>query len=165
MLSIYTTEDIVKTIFQDSDNKYEVWYDFITKLRPAMKVLLNENTDYEYNDYNPIYMFEKDYDIHVEPEFLDVVGENAYLSLVMSLTPKEIKDSHAIFLLDIEEAKAKEISEKYGVICHAFGLNPTINPIFQDSIEKNVEKKEIGRGWHELLLRDVRRTWASPKAR
>lgn len=85
MLSIYTTENIVTSIFQDSDNKYDAWYDFITKLRPTMNVLLNEDTDYEDNDYNPVYMFEKDYDINVEPEFLDEVGENAYLSLVMSL--------------------------------------------------------------------------------
>ena len=52
MLSIYTTENIVTSIFQDSDNRYDAWYDFITKLRPTMNVLLNEDTDYEENDYN-----------------------------------------------------------------------------------------------------------------
>lgn len=155
MLSIYTTENIVTSIFQDSDNRYDAWYDFITKLRPTMNVLLNEDTDYEDNDYNPVYMFEKDYDIDVEPEFLDEVGENAYLSLVMSLAPDVINDPHAIFLLDIDESQAKLISEKYGVICHSFKSSPSSNPIFQDGIEKNVEKKEKGRGWHELLPVDA----------
>lgn len=151
MLSIYTTEKIVTSIFQDSDDKYEAWYDFITKLRPTMNVLLNEDTDYEDNDYNPVYMFEKDYDINVEPEYLDEVGENAYLSLVMSLAPDTIKNPHAIFLLDIEESQAERISKKYGVICHSFNSSPATNPIFQEGIEKNVEKKEKGRGWHEIL--------------
>lgn len=155
MLSIYTTERIVTSIFQDCDNKYEAWYDLITKLRPTMNVLLNENTDYEENDYNPVYMFEKDYDINVEPEFLDDVGENAYLSLVISLEPDTIINPQAIFLLDIDEVKARKISEKYGVICHAFKSSPESNPIFQESIEKNVEKKEESRSWNELLLPDV----------
>lgn len=155
MLSIYTTENIVTSIFQDSDNKYDAWYDFITKLRPTMNVLLNEDTDYEYNDFNPVYMFLNTYDIDAELEFLDEVGENAYLSLVISLTPDVINDPHAIFLLDIDESQAKEISEKYGVICHSFKASPLSNPIFQDGIEKNVEKKEEKRGWHELLPVDA----------
>lgn len=151
MLAIYTTESIVTSIYQDNDNTYDVWYNLITKLRPTMNILLNENTDYEDNDYNPVYMFEKDFDINVEPEFFDEVGENSYLSMVQSLVPNSIKSSQAIFILDITEEKAKEISEKYGVICHSFKSNPVSNPIFQESIEKNVEKKEKGRGWHELL--------------
>lgn len=155
MLSVYTTEKIVTSIFKDSENKYDAWYDFITKLRPTMNVLLNEDTDYDDNDYNPVYMFQKDYDIEVEPEYLEEVGEQAFLTLVSTLTPDVINDSHAIFILDIDEDKAAEISQKYGVICHSFNTHPESNPIFQEGIEKNVEKKEKGRGWHELLVSDT----------
>ena len=69
MLSIYTTEDIISAIYKDGDDKYTAWYDLITKTRPILKVLLGENTDYDTDDYNPVYMLEKDHDINVEPEY------------------------------------------------------------------------------------------------
>lgn len=150
MISIYTTENIIESIYQDSDNKYNVWYSFITKLRPNLNILLNKDTDYDTNNYNPVYMFQKDYDIEVEPEYIDEVGEDSYISLVTSLSFEKIDDYCAIFLLDIDKTKAEEISEKYGVICHSIN-DPNINPIFQDGIEKNVERKECKRGWDELL--------------
>lgn len=44
MLAIYTTEDILTTIYQDQEHKYDGWYEFITKVRPSLNVLLKEGT-------------------------------------------------------------------------------------------------------------------------
>lgn len=151
MLSIYTTENIISAIFKDNENKYDAWYDFITKLRPNMKVLLDEGTDYEDNDYNPVYMFQKDYDIQVEPEFLEDVGGSSYIHQVERMELLSVSDPFAIFILDVDEDTAHKISEKYGVVCHALSAHPHSNPIFQEGIEKSIEKKEPRRGWHELL--------------
>lgn len=151
MLSIYTTENIISTIFRDNENKYDAWYDFITKLRPTMKVLLDEDTDYDDNEYNPVFMFEKDYDIQVEPEYTDEVGENSYLSRIEKMELNGVADPFAIFILDIDEDTANRISEKYGVVCHALSSKTTSNPIFQEGIEKTVERQETRKGWMELL--------------
>lgn len=151
MLSIYTTENIISTIFRDNENKYDAWYDFITKLRPTMKVLLDEDTDYDDNEYNPVFMFEKDYDIQVEPEYTDEVGENSYLSRIEKMELNGVADPFAIFILDVDEDTANRISENYGVVCHALSSKTTSNPIFQDGIEKTVERQETRKGWMELL--------------
>lgn len=151
MLSIYTTENIISAIFKDNENKYDAWYDFITKLRPNMKVLLDVDTDYEDNDYNPVYMFQKDYDIQVEPEFLEDVGDNSYIHQIERMEMQSVSDPFAIFILDVDEDTARKISEKYGVVCHALSVHPHSNPIFQEGIEKSIEKKEPRNGWHELL--------------
>ena len=151
MLSIYTTENIISTIFRDNENKYDAWYDFITKLRPTMKVLLDEDTDYDDNEYNPVFMFEKDYDIQVEPEYTDEVGENSYLSRIEKMELNGVADPFAIFILDVDEDTANCIAEKYGVVCHALSSKTTSNPIFQEGIEKTVERQETRKGWMELL--------------
>lgn len=152
MLALYTTEDIISTIFRDSENKYDAWYDFITKLRPTMKVLLNEDTDYEDDDYNPVYMFQKDYDIEVDPQFADEVGDNSDLAKIVSMQLNTISDPCAVIILDVDADTAKKISEKYGVICHPFSESPLSSPLFQEGIERTVVQRETKRGWHELLL-------------
>lgn len=151
MLSIYTTEHIISAIYRDSDNRYDAWYDLITTLRPTMKILLGADTDYDDNDYNPVYMLQKDFDITVEPEYLDEVGENSYLDQVERMELVSVSDPFAVFILDIEEDTAKKITEKYGVICHALSAHPHTNPIFQEGIEKSIDKKEPRRGWSELF--------------
>ena len=151
MLSIYTTENIISTIFKDNENKYDAWYDFITKLRPTLKVLLEADTDYDDNDYNPVYMFQKDYDINVEAEYTDVVGENSYISQIEKLQLSNVADPFAIFILDVDEETALKISEKYGVVCHALSKHSNSNPLFQEGIEKSVDKNESRKGWEELL--------------
>ncbi len=154
MLSVYTTENIISTIFKDSENKYDVWYNFFTKLRPTIKVLLDVNTDYDDNDYNPVFMLEKDYDIEVVPEYLEDVGECSYVSKIERMELLSVSDPFAIFILDIDENTAQKISEKYGVVCHALSVHPHLNPIFQEGIEKSIEKKEQRKGWSELLTRE-----------
>ena len=155
MLSIYTTEDIISAIYKDGDDKYTAWYDLITKTRPILKVLLGENTDYDTDDYNPVYMLEKDHDINVEPEYTEDVGENSYLASVVNMQQNSVADPCAVFILDVDKETAKQISDKYGIICHSFGESPITNPLFQESIEKDVDKAENNRGWHELILRDA----------
>lgn len=152
MLSINTTEEIITAIYQDGEDKYTAWYDLITKTRPILKVLLNENTDYDEDEYNPVYMLVKDYDIDVEPEYRDEVGENSYLASVVNMQQKAISDPCAVFILDVDKNTAQKISDKYGVICHSFNESPINNPLFQEGIEKDIEKMEKSRGWHELII-------------
>lgn len=154
MLSVYTTENIISAIFKDGENKYDAWYDFFTKLRPTMRVLLDENTDYDSNDYNPVFMFEKDYDIEVVPEYLEDVGKNSYISQIERMELNSVSDPFALFILDVDEETAQKISEKYGVVCHALSVHPHSNPIFQEGIEKSIDKKEPRKGWSELLTGD-----------
>lgn len=154
MLSIYTTENIISAIFKDDQNKYDAWYDFIIKLRPAMKILLNIDSDYDINDYNPVYMFQKDYDIDVEPEYLEEVGEGSYLNQIINMTLSSVSDPFAVFLLDIDDDYAEQISEKYGVICHSISTNPLCCPLFQEGIEKSIDKDERRNGWKELFCEE-----------
>lgn len=151
MLSVYTTENIISTIYKDNENKYDVWYDFITKIRPSMNVLLDEGSDYDDNDYNPVYIFEKDFDIDIKPEYIKSDSTETYISQVVSMRPNEISNPCAIFILNVDKKTADLISQKYGVICHSFDENPADCPIFQEGIEKSVDKNETGRGWFELF--------------
>lgn len=154
MVTIYTTEKIIATIFQDSDDKYQPWYDLIIKLKPRLKVLLSIGTDYGCNDYNPVYAFEKDYDIDVECEYLEGVRDNAYLSKVIKMELTSVSDPFAIFILDVSKEKAKQISEKYGVVCQTTALSPKSTPIFQESVEKNIDKNEMREGWKEIFTEE-----------
>ena len=152
MLALYTTEQIVSSIFTDNENKYDAWYDFITKLRPNMKILLAEDTDYDDNEFNPVYMFQKDYDIDVEPQYTEDVGENSDLAKIESMQLASISDPCAVIILDVDANTAKKISEKYGVICHSFSESPLLSPLFQEGIEKNIQNNEKNRGWNEIFL-------------
>lgn len=153
MMALYTTEQIVSSIFRDNEKRYDAWYDFITKLRPEMKILLDVDTDYEDNDYNPVYMFQKDYDIQVDPQFLEDVGDDSDLAKIASMQLSSIPDPCAIVILDVDTETANKISQKYGVICHSFSESPLTSPLFQEAIERNVENQESKRGWHELFLK------------
>lgn len=155
MLSIYTTEDIISSIYQDGEDQYTAWYDLITKTRPILKVLLNENTDYDTDDYNPVHQLVNNFDITIEPEYAKNFEENTYLDSVVNMQLNSVTDPCAIFILDVDKSTAKLISDKYGVICHSFNESPITNPLFQESIEKNVDKSENKRGWHELILRNT----------
>lgn len=155
MLSIYTTEDIISAIYKDGEDKYTAWYDLITKNRPNLKVLLDENTDYDTDDYNPVYMLKKDFDINVEPEYAEVVGESSYLASIANMQQKSVADPCAIFILNIDKETAKQISDKYGVICHSFNEPPIDCPLFQDGGEKCINKDEKCQGWQELIVENI----------
>ncbi len=151
MLAIYTTEDILTAIYQDQEHRYDGWYEFITKTRPSLNVLLKEGTDYDDNDYNPVFMFHKDFDIEVEPEYAEDIEGESYLSQVSALTIDDIAKPCSVFILDVDKATAKSVSDKYGVICHSLEDTPEESPLFMECIEKNIEKSEKNRGWHELV--------------
>lgn len=151
MLAIYTTEDILTAIYQDQEHKYDGWYEFITKVRPTLNVLMKEGTDYEDNDYNPVFMLENGYDIQVEPEYTDEVGENSYIAKIEKTELNCVTNPFAIFILDVDELTANKISDKYGVICHALSTSTNSNPIFQEGIEKSIDRQEPRNGWAELF--------------
>lgn len=155
MLALYTTEQIVSEVFTDEENKYKAWYDIITKLRPTMKILLAQDTDYDDNENNPVYQFQNNFDIDVDLQYSDDVGENSDLAKIRAMQLNSISDPCAIVILDVDVATAKKISEHYGIICHSFQELPEKSPIFQDGIEKNLNKGENKRGWHELIFPDV----------
>lgn len=151
-ITLYTTEEIITIIYQDQGHKYDVWYDFITKLRPSLNVLLKEGSDYDDNDYNPVFMLEKDFDITVNQEYPENVVESEFLSQLSCLALNHISDPSPVFILDVDEVTAKSVSEKYGVICHSLEESPLNSPLFMESLEKNVDKSEPNRGWHELVV-------------
>lgn len=155
MLSIYTTEKILSIIYKDNENKYDAWYDLLKKAHPKLNVLLNKETDFYENDYNPVYLLQKDNVFDIYLEHIDSEGCNSLIEKVISLSLEQIEDPFAFFLLEIDEELAKQIANKYEVICHSFEVNPKDSPIFQEGIEKNLNKDEKNRGWHELLFPDV----------
>lgn len=155
MLSLYTTENIISLILKDNENKYDAWYDLIKETRPKLKVLLAEDTDFDDNEFNPVNILQKDYDLIIDLEYFDCVGTSSYIERVKSLSVERIEDPFAFFLLDIDEKDAEKISKKYEVICHSFETIPNTSPIFQEGIEKNINKEEKNRGWHELIPPDV----------
>lgn len=147
MLSIYTTEDIINTIVQDDSDKYLAWFDFISKTKPTMIVSLNVESDYEVNDAHPLFCLEQNYDIEV---VLDN-EEDDVISKILSSENFELTNGNSIFILDVDEGTAQNISNKYGVICHSFCIPAKENQLFQEGIEKNVDKNEYNLGWQNVI--------------
>lgn len=150
MISLYTTERIISAIYHDDENQFTAWYDFIRIHRPSLRVLLDRGSDYHTNDLNPVYLLQKDYDIEVVPETDE--GGIPLIERVKNLELRYIDDPHALFILDIDEEWASVISRKYGILCHPLGMEAERNPLFQEGVEKSIDKNEPRRGWSELLL-------------
>lgn len=151
MLSFYTTERIISDIWRasDEDNKH-IWLNFIEKLRPTLNILLRDDSDYYYNDENPILIIAKN--------GLSVIldsnerGVNSYISQVISLRLDSIDDPNAVFLLDVSSEDAKKISSKYGIICHSFNDMPHHNPLFNEPLEISTkENVYLSDNWDKIF--------------
>lgn len=157
MLSLYTTERILSQIYLSADDtETSIWYSFITKdnLFSSLNVWFDENTDFETNEYNPTYQLAHSNAIPCN-KLNDRQGNDDSLCLSDVIRNLEIgRDPYAIFLLDISSNEAKDISTKYGVICHSFQESPKTNPLFIESRDISVVKDEPRKGWHEILSPD-----------
>lgn len=140
MFSLYTTEKIATAIYTDNEEKYQIWYDFISKLKPSIKILLNNDSDFYDNDYNPAYLLGHSCDVEMSP--LD------------SIQPEYIDDPYAILLIEANHNDAKNISSKYGCCCYSFNDIPVDSLLFQESIEINVDKEDVKTDWGCLLFSD-----------
>lgn len=150
MLSIYTTEKILSTIFHDGEDKYVAWYSLIKKIRPKLNVLFNKDSTYQTDNSNPVFVLENIFDLNVVPEFEECEEENL-LAKVASMNPDVNLDPCTVIIMDIDKKTAHQISKKYGVICHTLEENPETIPLFQEAIERSVDKGEKKRGWNELI--------------
>jgi hypothetical protein len=150
MLSIYTTEEIIASIYSDDDERHTPWFDFIARLRPDLNVLLLPDSDYDDNDYNPLYMLQRDYDLNVKPEH-PTKPIDEYISQIVNLKPVAINDPGAIYILDISPDEAERISNTYGIICHPFATPAKDCQLFQEGIELSVAAGEPNRSWQQLL--------------
>lgn len=146
MLSLYTTEKIISAIVSNSEGRYDIWLDFIKKLRVSLKVLLDDDSDYDFNDSNPINL------LGLEGEVIDFI-EKTDLNQIIELKSDVIRDSQVIFLLDIAKDTATNISKKYGVICCSLKDSSSDNPLFRESLELNLECDEKN-NWNKLLSQD-----------
>lgn len=153
MLALYTTECIISSIFESFENSREgVWYNFIKKTKPSLNILLNVDSDYEYNDYNPIFILSNDYDLEVAIE--EIHKDDSYISRVIEMRLDVIDNPNAVFVLDITPELAKQISTKYGVICHSIHDNPFESPLFQEAFEVDAVKKKKSENWADILSKD-----------
>lgn len=138
MFSLYTTEKIVTAIYTDNEDKYQIWYDFISVLKPTIKILLDNNSDFYENEYNPAYLLVHTCDVEMSP--------------LETITPECIDDPHSILLIDAKKEDAKSISSKYGCCCYSFNDIPANSFLFQESIEINVDKEDVKTNWGSLLF-------------
>ena len=138
MFSLYTTEKIVTAIYTDTEDKYQIWYDFISVLKPTIKILLDNNSDFYENEYNPAYLLVHTCDVEMSP--------------LETITPECIDDPHSILLIDAKSEDAKSISSKYGCCCYSFNDIPANSFLFQESIEINVDKEDAKTNWGSLLF-------------
>lgn len=153
MLALYTTECIISSIFESFENSREdVWYNFIKKTKPSLNILLNIDSDYECNDYNPIFILSNDFDLEVAIE--EINKDDSYISRVIEMRLDAIDDPNAVFVLDITPELAKQISTKYGVICQSIHDNPFESPLFQEAFEVDAVKKKKGESWADILSKD-----------
>lgn len=151
MATLYTTEEILSSIYYDEDNKYTVWYDFIMKLSPNLKVVVNSRSDYEDNNNNPIFLIQHDLGRLPDIDCFDETDGNIILKHIVDMHKSELSGSNAIIILNISEEEARRITDTYGIICHSFFANPVANPLFKEAIEKNVEENEQPIGWRALF--------------
>ncbi|MDE6480484.1 MAG: hypothetical protein K2L45_09455 [Muribaculaceae bacterium] len=154
MTTLYTTEEILSSIYLDSENKGQVWCDLIRKLKPALRIITKNDSDYAENEESLIFSFAKDFDILPDPEYVDESDGSAILKHIIDMHKSVLSDNNSIILLDIPTEEAQNISDTYGIICHPFAIVPIVNPLFQEGIEKNVDKDEQPIGWKELFCAD-----------
>ena len=155
MLALYTTECILSSIYVSNDNSGEkVWNNFIQKAKPSLNILLDMGSDFEYNNDNPILLLSKDYDLDVDVQENGKDNDESYIAKVIGMRLDTIDDPNAIFVLDIKSELAREISIKYGVICHSIYDDPYGCPLFQESFEINAVKKKINESWVDILSKD-----------
>ncbi|MDE6522285.1 MAG: hypothetical protein K2L17_05660 [Muribaculaceae bacterium] len=155
MLALYTTECIISSIFESFENSREdVWYNFIKKTKPSLNIVLNVDSDYEYNDDNPIAILRNAYDLEIYIEGTNKDKDTSYIYRVIEMRLDVIDDPSAVFVLDITPELAKQISAKYGVICHSINDNPFESPLFQEAFEVDAVRKKKSENWTDILSKD-----------
>lgn len=155
MLVLYTTECIISSIYVFHENsREEVWNNFIQKARPSLNILLDVDSDFKYNDDNPISVLMNSYDLEVYTEEINNGADDSYISRVVEMRLDVIDDPNAVFVLDIKPELAKQISTKYGVICHSIHDNPFESPLFQEAFEVDAVKKKKRENWAHILSKD-----------
>lgn len=153
MLTLYSTEKIISTIYYNPGDKYTHWLDFIKRLRPDLYILLDPDSTYDTDDTdvcNPLFELKHANDLRTITDKSDVQLK-AYINHVIDCDVTEIENPQTVFLLDIDSNTAAEISSKYGVICHAFGDPIDECPLLQDTITRSMDSNESKVGWSELL--------------
>ena len=155
---IYTTEDILEWIFScnaENDRDLNIWFDFIKKVRPYVKLLLRDNSDFG-TEKNKLLPIQKNYDLSINSITKDERDALLQLISLSSHIEKEL-DSRAILIFDITPEQAKYISEKYGIICHSFSESPRNCPLFLENRDVWCEQNEYYDGWDRLMRSEVLR--------
>lgn len=145
-MEIITTERIVRQLSLNQDHKYEVWIELIEKCKPTLRIFLNENSDFYSNDENVAWNFIQAKDL--EPKIIKDCK-----SILSYFSSEQVFDESGIIvgLLDIDSFEAKRIFDQYGIICHTLDQSVAGNLLFDEGIEKSVDKNEPDRGWEEIL--------------
>ena len=154
MTTLYTTEEILSSIYLDNEENGRVWRELIRKLKPILRIIVRNESDYVENESSLIFSFAKDYDIQPESECVEEGDGNAILKHIVDTHKSELSDTNSIILLDISTEEAKSITNTYGIICHPFAVASIENPLFQEGIEKSVDKDEQHIGWQGLFCDD-----------
>lgn len=154
MISIYSTQEIISSIYHNDERRYSAWLELIIKLRPNLKLWFDTEIN-NFNEYNPVIDLSKSFDIGIE-----IIGE--YSEFINKIANKDVNlnnvvliDAQAIYLLDIDKKTAKFISDRYGIICHSIKDDPIECPLFQEGIEKNYDKGEYQKEWKDILINKV----------
>ena len=154
MATLYTTEDILSNIYLDNENKGRGWLELIRKLKPTLRIIVTNGSDYAENESNLINLIAKDFDIIPNHECVDETDGSAILKHIVETHKSELSDTNSIILLDISTEEAKNISDTYGIVCQPFEEDINNNPLFQEGIEKNVYKDEHPKGWQDIFCSD-----------
>ena len=149
-MEIITTENILNQLYYNPNQKYNDWIEFINKCQPTLRLILNEHSDFSSNDENVAFDFIKS--LGVNSKIVD--GYKSVLSYIATGWTRE-NSGTTIAILDIQPNEMRQISEKYGIVCQPLDISVIDNILFQEGVEKSVERGEKNRGWSEILKQDL----------
>lgn len=145
-MEIITTEDVISHIYLNPAHKYDIWIEFINKFHPTVRVVLNEDSDFFTNDDNAVFGFVHSFGL--EPKIEE--NYDTILSYFSLHHPYE-EEGIVISIINTDREEAEKLSTRYGIICLPLDSPLSENSLFQEGIEKSVERGEDNSGWDQVL--------------
>lgn len=144
MLNFYVTKKFLEDLCLEEMTKQEseeknIWYKILSRGDNELHI----NGTVEDSEEDPLFIFSKSEGITID-DVTDFIKE------VEADNSAVLKDPTGIYLLDIDEMKAKQIQENYGVICQSVHSLDETN-LSGPSSDFSPEENETGYGWHKIL--------------
>ena len=144
MVSVFTTKTSLEDIFLNEDKK--AWQAIILKLN---EVFINEDPFSDCDNVDPddnVFLTLNGMGVNISDK------EKDFIDNIPNEPSSVLKYPCGIFLLEIEDEKAKSIQNDYGVICQPTSRLDYM-PLAQPSFPNELEENETGRSWEGMISR------------